>query len=51
MPSTASSPASQVRPADRLVFTLLIATLLHVVLILGVGFSLPSPPRSAAPWR
>ncbi len=45
MPSTASSPASQVRPADRLGFTLLIATLLHVVLILGVGFSLPEPTQ------
>ncbi|MDQ7915339.1 TonB family protein [Pseudomonas sp. 102515] len=45
MPSTASSPASQVRPADRLGFTLLIATLLHVVLILGVGFALPEPTQ------
>lgn len=45
MPSTASSPAVQVRPADRLGFTLLIATLLHVVLILGVGFALPEPSQ------
>lgn len=45
MPSTASSPAVQVHPADRLGFTLLIATLLHVVLIVGVGFALPEPSQ------
>ncbi len=45
MPSTAPHPAAQVRAADRLGFTLLIATLLHVVLILGVGFSLPEPSQ------
>ena len=36
---------SQVRPADRLGFTLFVATVLHVALILGLGFSL-SEPRS-----
>lgn len=32
-----------VRPADRLGFTLLLATLLHLALILGLGFSLADP--------
>lgn len=37
-------PASSgVRPADRLGFTLLIATVLHVALILGLGFTLSEP--------
>ncbi|MBW5415608.1 MULTISPECIES: energy transducer TonB [Pseudomonas] len=35
--------ASAVRPADRLGFTLFIAALVHVVLILGLGFSMPEP--------
>jgi protein TonB len=34
---------SGVRPADRLGFTLLIAALVHVALILGVGFSFVKP--------
>jgi len=33
------------RPADRLGFTLVIAALLHVVVILGVGFSLAKPEQ------
>ncbi|KTS90654.1 energy transducer TonB, partial [Pseudomonas parafulva] len=45
MPSPAPSRNAQVRSADRLGFTLLIATLLHVVLILGVGFALPEPTQ------
>ena len=36
-------PSSTVRPADRLGFTLLIAAVLHVALILGVSFTLPGP--------
>lgn len=43
-PSAHPQP-SQVRPADRLGFTLFVATVLHVALILGLGFSL-SEPRS-----
>ncbi len=38
-----SLPSSTVRPADRLGFTLLIAAVLHVALILGVSFTLPGP--------
>ncbi|MBM7062352.1 energy transducer TonB [Pseudomonas sp. UL073] len=34
-------PATRVRPADRLGFTLFVATALHLALILGIGFSLP----------
>lgn len=33
-----------VRPADRLGFTLMIAALIHVALILGVGFAYVKPP-------
>ena len=44
---TAATPpslsSSTVRPADRLGFTLLIAAVLHVALILGVSFTLPGP--------
>ncbi len=42
-PPNASSAA--VRPADRLGFTLFLAAALHVALILGVGFTLESPPE------
>ena len=38
-----SLPSSTVRPADRLGFTLLIAAVLHVALILSVSFTLPGP--------
>ncbi|TWI58405.1 protein TonB [Pseudomonas duriflava] len=36
---------SVVRPADRLGFTLFIAALLHIVLIVGLGFSMPEPSQ------
>lgn len=39
------SAAAGVRPADRLGFTLFIAAILHVALILGVGFSMPAPSQ------
>jgi protein TonB len=42
-PPTTSS--ATVRPADRLGFTLFLAAALHVALILGVGFTLESPPE------
>ena len=42
-PPTTSS--ATVRPADRLGFTLFLAAALHVAVILGVGFSLESPPE------
>lgn len=35
--------SSGVRPADRLGFTLFVAAVLHVALILGVGFAMPKP--------
>lgn len=35
--------SSGIRPADRLGFTLFVATLLHLALILGVGFSMAEP--------
>jgi len=38
-------PSSGVRPADRLGFTLFVAAVLHVALILGVGFSMPHPSQ------
>ncbi|UUY09245.1 energy transducer TonB [Pseudomonas sp. J452] len=36
-------PSTSVRPADRLGFTLLIATILHLAVILGVSFTLAKP--------
>jgi protein TonB len=36
---------TQVRPADRLGFTLMIAALVHLALILGVGFTYVKPER------
>ncbi|MBB1518797.1 energy transducer TonB [Aquipseudomonas guryensis] len=36
-------PSTGVRPADRLGFTLLIATILHLAVILGVSFTLAKP--------
>ncbi|MDP3364824.1 MAG: energy transducer TonB, partial [Pseudomonas sp.] len=42
-PPTASS--ANARPADRLGFTLFLAAALHAALILGVGFTLESPPE------
>ncbi|MBC9248920.1 energy transducer TonB [Pseudomonas alcaligenes] len=36
-------PSSGVRPADRLGFTLFVATILHLALILGVSFTLAKP--------
>lgn len=41
LPTELAKPG--VRPADRLGFTLLIATLLHLALILGVSFTLAKP--------
>ncbi|MDH0895161.1 MULTISPECIES: energy transducer TonB [unclassified Pseudomonas] len=35
--------SSGIRPADRLGFTLFVATLLHLALILGVGFTMAEP--------
>ena len=35
--------SSGIRPADRLGFTLFVATLLHLALILGVSFTLAKP--------
>lgn len=43
LPAPAKAPRSRVRPADRLGFTLMIAALLHVALILGVGFAVTPP--------
>lgn len=43
--SPTSAPSATVRPADRLGFTLFLAAALHVALILGVGFTLESPPE------
>ncbi|MGG2395377.1 TonB family protein [Pseudomonas sp. SH1-B] len=47
MNAAATPPATSsatVRPVDRLGFTLFLAAALHVAVILGVGFSLESPP-------
>lgn len=41
MMNAAVLESSHVKPADRLGFTLLLAAILHVSLILGVGFSMP----------
>ncbi|WP_374287625.1 energy transducer TonB [Pseudomonas fluvialis] len=38
-------PSSSARPADRLGFTLLIAAVLHLALIIGVGFEMPKPSQ------
>ncbi|BBP80776.1 transporter TonB [Pseudomonas sp. Pc102] len=38
-------PSSGVRPADRLGFTLFLAVVLHVALILGVGFTFADPSQ------
>ena len=43
--SPTSAPSATVRPADRLGFTLFLAAALHVAVILGVGFTLESPPE------
>lgn len=48
MTAAATPPALDnpgVRPADRLGFTLFLAALLHLALILGLGFSLEEPPE------
>ncbi|MNM75442.1 Gram-negative bacterial tonB protein [compost metagenome] len=37
--------SSGVRPADRLGFTLFVAAILHVALLLGVGFDMPTPSQ------
>ncbi len=42
LPSSAGA-----RPADRLGFALFLATLVHLALLLGVGFSLPAPTLSS----
>ena len=42
-PVPAKAPRARVRPADRLGFTLVVAALLHVALILGVGFAVTPP--------
>ena len=36
---------AEVRPADRLGFTLFLAAVVHLALILGVGFALEAPPE------
>ncbi|MBS7664383.1 energy transducer TonB [Pseudomonas lalucatii] len=43
--SPTAIPAAGVRPADRLGFTLFLATALHAALILGLGFSLAEPSQ------
>ncbi|KGK81229.1 MULTISPECIES: energy transducer TonB [Pseudomonadaceae] len=40
-----SSVSPRVRPADRLGFTLFLAAVLHVALILGLGFSIAEPQQ------
>jgi periplasmic protein TonB len=40
-----ANPSAGVRPADRLGFTLFLATALHAALILGLGFSLAEPSQ------
>ncbi|QLC72799.1 energy transducer TonB [Pseudomonas sp. LPB0260] len=40
-----ATPSAGVRPADRLGFTLFLATALHAALILGLGFSLAEPSQ------
>lgn len=44
-PYPADSARTAVRPADRLGFTLFLAALLHLAVILGVGFSLAEPAQ------
>jgi protein TonB len=39
----AGAPRLRVRPADRLGFTLMVAALLHLALIMGVGFAVTPP--------
>lgn len=34
---------------DRLNFTILFSILLHLTILLGVGFSVSSPPKNSAP--
>ncbi len=44
-PAPAKAPGLRVRPADRLGFTLFVAALLHVAVILGVGFAVTPPAQ------
>jgi protein TonB len=39
----ANLPSTEIRPADRLGFTLFLAAVLHAAVILGIGFSLADP--------
>ncbi len=39
----ATTPSTEIRPADRLGFTLFLAAALHAAVILGIGFSLAEP--------
>lgn len=39
----AATPSTEIRPADRLGFTLFLAAALHAAVILGIGFSLAEP--------
>lgn len=39
----ATPPSTEIRPADRLGFTLFLAAVLHAAVILGIGFSLADP--------
>ena len=39
----AATPPTEIRPADRLGFTLFLAAALHAAVILGIGFSLAEP--------
>ncbi|AOE82844.1 energy transducer TonB [Pseudomonas sp. TCU-HL1] len=43
--NTSTLPSADVRPADRLGFTLFVAAVLHVALILGVGFTVADPQQ------
>lgn len=40
-------PEEEVTSGDRLSFTFFLAAALHVAVILGVGFAMPDPPRTA----
>jgi protein TonB len=40
-----------VRPADRLGFTLFLAALIHLALLLGVGFTMVEPKQISKTWK
>ena len=41
----AATPSTEIRPADRLGFTLFLAAVLHAAVILGLGFTLADPSQ------